>query len=60
MQQSYPLEWKVDKVLPRQDKAKGVYHQQAIITGNVKGTLSKNKKIKLRTVNDNKLTTINN
>ena len=30
-------DWRADKVIPRQGKAKGVHHQQAIIIWNVKG-----------------------
>ena len=39
-----------DKVLPRQGKAKGIQHHQAIITSNVKGTYSRKKK-KIKTMN---------
>ena len=37
-QQSYHLESKADKVLPRQEKAKGVYHHQTSIIRNAKGS----------------------
>ena len=37
-------------MLPRQGKAKGVHHQQTIITGNVKGTYLRKKK-KIKTMN---------
>ena len=46
-QQSYQLEWRADKELPRQHKAKGVHHPQAIITWNVKGTNLRKRSSKL-------------
>ena len=43
---SFELNGRGDKVLPRQGKAKGVHHHQAIFTGNVKRNLLKKKKTK--------------
>ena len=45
-QQSYHLDGKVDKALPRQGKAKGVHHHQSLIILNIKGTYLRKKKIK--------------